>query len=271
MSKLAQKLEKIGFTKTEAKVYLALLRHKSMNGYQIAKILDISRSSVYLALENLCRKNFIFQIPGEITEYKAENPETILTKLNSDFNNNITELKDELKDASSFEPEEKFFNIQGIENVIEKVKDIINHAKNEICINSSLDPFIFEKEFRNAKKRNVRIIFFSVNYLDIKDLPVEPYFFTNEKWSDEERVMIVIDYRKALIAGNTSGRETIGTFTENPLMVKMVSEHINHDIYLSKLHKRNSNDKIIKDEDKINTISENIFFEQLEKIKKKKL
>ncbi|HOV13140.1 MAG TPA: helix-turn-helix domain-containing protein, partial [Spirochaetota bacterium] len=170
---LAIKLEKIGFTKTEARVYITLLKNGSLNGYQIAKILNLSRSSVYLALDNLCNKNMIYLIPGEINEYKAENPDNILNKVTNDFNENISQLKIELTSIASLEPEEKFFNIWGIENVIEKVKDIIRQAEKEICINTNLNPFIFEKEIKNANKKGIRIILFSVSFVDIKDLPVE--------------------------------------------------------------------------------------------------
>ena len=55
----------LGFTQTEAKVYCAMVSEESANGYQIAKTLNLSRSSVYAALENLLEKQkFLFKYSG---------------------------------------------------------------------------------------------------------------------------------------------------------------------------------------------------------------
>ena len=43
-------LVRLGFSQTEAKVYCAMVSEEKMNGYQIAKLLGTSRSSVYAAL-----------------------------------------------------------------------------------------------------------------------------------------------------------------------------------------------------------------------------
>lgn len=78
-------LERLNFTKTEAAVYVDLVKNFKLNGYQIAKNLNMSRSSVYSALDNLYKKGVVFLLPGESQIYKAENPSALLGKMKNEF------------------------------------------------------------------------------------------------------------------------------------------------------------------------------------------
>ena len=53
MKKMISHLEKLGFTRTECLVYIQLVKAGQSNGSQIAKLLNMSRSSVYSALNKL--------------------------------------------------------------------------------------------------------------------------------------------------------------------------------------------------------------------------
>ncbi len=53
-------LEMLRFSKIEAQVYVTLVKHSKLNGSQIAKILNLSRSSVYSALHNLYNRGIVF-------------------------------------------------------------------------------------------------------------------------------------------------------------------------------------------------------------------
>ena len=48
----------IGFTLNEAKVYLALVKFRLLNGYEVAKESGVSRSLVYDVLNRLVTKGF---------------------------------------------------------------------------------------------------------------------------------------------------------------------------------------------------------------------
>ena len=61
----------IGFTLNEAKVYLALVKFRLLNGYEVAKESRVSRSLVYDVLNRLVTKGFVNKILGETTLYSA--------------------------------------------------------------------------------------------------------------------------------------------------------------------------------------------------------
>ncbi|UKI54025.1 MAG: helix-turn-helix domain-containing protein [Treponema sp.] len=63
-------LVRLGFSQTEAKVYCAMVSEEKMNGYQIAKLLGTSRSSVYAALENLLDRELLFLFRGRLANMR---------------------------------------------------------------------------------------------------------------------------------------------------------------------------------------------------------
>ena len=77
MQDVIDKLMGFGFTKTEAIVYVTLLKFGKMNGYKMAKELNISRSNVYQTLESLYKKGYVFMTPGDSKEYEAKDPDIL--------------------------------------------------------------------------------------------------------------------------------------------------------------------------------------------------
>ena len=64
-----QFLIEIGFTLNEAKVYLTLLQNRYLNGYEISKLSNVSRSLVYNVIDRLVAKGFILKSEGQINHY----------------------------------------------------------------------------------------------------------------------------------------------------------------------------------------------------------
>ena len=62
-------LEKLGFSSNEAKVYGTLIKHKVLNGYEIAKLSGVARSLVYEVINRLVAKGAVIRIDGKRKEY----------------------------------------------------------------------------------------------------------------------------------------------------------------------------------------------------------
>ncbi len=74
-------LESIGLKADEAKVYLACLRLGYPRASDLARELDIPRTSIYLHAEGLVRKGFLKKSRrGKIEHFSATEPETILRR-----------------------------------------------------------------------------------------------------------------------------------------------------------------------------------------------
>ena len=258
MDEIIALLEKLNFTKTEAAVYINLLENSSLNGYKIAKNLNMSRSSVYSALDNLYKKGIVFLLPGDSQVYKAENPSVLINKMKNEFNETTNLLDYKLKDLEKSDSEERYVNIEGYDNIILKIKQLLLSAEKEIYINTDIDLSMFESELVKITERGVRIIVFSFKKCTLKNIPMEIYTHGSSNCEGKEtRIMLVVDCEKTLVADRGPHREEfLGVFTDNILLASIVSEHIHHDIYLLNL-KKIYGENLINEDIKLNTILEN--------------
>ncbi|MGH4122111.1 MAG: TrmB family transcriptional regulator [Clostridium sp.] len=258
MDEILSLLEKLNFSKTEAAVYVDLLKNSSLNGYQIAKNLNMSRSCVYSALDNLYKKGIVFSLPGNSKLYKAENPSTLTNKMKNEFVKSADLLEVKLQQLETSHSEQGFLNISGYDNIISKAKELLLTAEKEVYINTDFNLQTFSEEFIELEKRGVRIIIFSFSNVNGEKLPVEIYTHNDASCLDKQtRIMLVVDCKKTLIADKGPHREEfLGTFTDNVLLVSVVSEHIHNDIYLLKLRNKYE-ENLINQDIKLNTILEN--------------
>lgn len=258
MDEIIRLLEKLNFSRTEAAVYINLLKSSSSNGYKIAKNLNMSRSSVYSALDNLYKKGIVFLLPGESQVYKAENPSVLISKMKNEFNETTNLLDYKLKDLEKSDSEERYVNIEGYDNVILKVKQLLLSAEKEVYINTDIELSRFESELVKIAERGVRIIVFSFKEITLKNIPIEIYTQSSSNCEGKEtRIMLVVDCEKTLVADRGPHREAfLGVFTDNVLLASIVSEHIHNDIYILKL-KKIYGENLIDDNIKLNTILEN--------------
>ena len=235
MDDIIEYLCRIYFTKLEAQIYVNLLQNQGLTGYQIAKNLNVSRSSVYPALENMYKNGVVLLVKGDAVSYIAENPSVLLGKLKKNFEDNANILEQKLAKINSSSSEERFVNIQGESSIIAKAKDLILKAEKEIIMNIDGDIHIFDDEIKEANKKGVRVIVFSFADLNTDGLDVESYFHQNFVANGlfPNRIMLVVDNITTLVADNNKKRKnSIGTITDNELMVSIITEHIIHDIYM---------------------------------------
>lgn len=260
----------LGFSSTEARVYCAMVSEEKMNGYQIAKALGTSRSSVYAALENLVEKGAIVSIPGATSEYAVVDPSELLDKIISKYKKNAEAARNMLETLSMKKRSSSYFaNIRGRNNLLDAIKAMINSANREILLSTSMTLKPLVKEIKEAKSRGVRVIIFSWLNLDLYDMDVEFYCNDiNSTYCSEQRFSMVVDNLSCII-GSNDGTEFIpyseffnegdkikmpsedgdflGMKSENRLMVNIIQEHIHFDIYLNKLRIKHGGEIITPD------------------------
>ncbi|MEK7105120.1 MAG: helix-turn-helix domain-containing protein [Patescibacteria group bacterium] len=80
---LHQTLEKLGFTKKEIEVYLALLQHGKMAPAEVAKLTRISRPTVYSVAKELIKKGVVLEdLGGKSRTLIAKKPQDLAILVN---------------------------------------------------------------------------------------------------------------------------------------------------------------------------------------------
>lgn len=228
----------IGFSKTEALIYITLLKIGQANGYKLAKELELSKSTIYQGLDTMHRNGYILMIPNSSKEYEAKNPELLFEELEKRYFANSMSLKKELKNVGRNSKKDYFYKLEGEENIKKALMDIIDSAKKEIYINTDFNLFELRENLKNAIERGVRIIAFCFNKLDNMGLRIEIYHKSEEKedYKNSSRIMMVSDLTKSLVVTKIDDSIS-GIYTDNQVFINIISEHIHSDIYMAKLAK----------------------------------
>ncbi len=112
IEKIKKVLEELGFSKNEAKIYLAILSLGLANITEIASKSGINRTALYQYLDRLLKQDFLRKtFKGKRIYYLAQNPKKILTVLDKrkKMAEEVLPLLTELHNSSSAKPIVKFY------------------------------------------------------------------------------------------------------------------------------------------------------------------
>lgn len=245
---LGRRLEGLGFSALEASVYLCLLKNPGWNGSQIAKELQLPRTTVYSVLDALETRAAAFKEAGETVRWRAETPAVLVDRLNTLWKKNLQGLEDGLTSWENERPEEGFWNISGRSRIVERLKHFLAQSQREVLLATNWDVTIFSEEIQNALARGVKIHLFSFCDQKVGQMDVNFVLHPPLDRSDEldDRVMMVVDQSLVLIASGL-GDSYKGIWTSHKLLVTLASEHIHLDMYLMRLRKKMGRDPIEDD------------------------
>ena len=238
MADLIDKLKDIGFNTYEAKVYIALLKKYPATGYEAAKLSGIPQSRAYDTLKTLEEKGIVAATNAKPVLYTPIKPKQILSNYKKKVESSINYLEKHLPQVKD-NYNEPIVNISGMQNIHNRILDVIKNAKREIYIEIwSQDYKIFEQELKNAYNRNVeiRIVGYD-NFQSGFGLVFEHAFAKDIEMSLGGRMIIIAaDDSEGVIGKTSSFRNNISDtgiiWTQNKSIVFIIKEFIVHDMYL---------------------------------------
>ena len=122
-------------------------------------------------------------------------------------------------------------------DALKKIAEAILSAEKEIFINSNYYLKVFEEELKIVQEKGVRIIIFSFNSPEECSVKIEIYNkgLTRDDNYDRQ-VNMVVDHKCAILFDEKVNEKKVeAMYITNPRLVKMVGEHIHHDIYFQKI------------------------------------
>lgn len=123
-------LRKFGFTQQESLLYVTLLRHGAMTGYEAAKMAAISRSNAYAALASLVDKGGAVlasgSAEGDANRYVPISGDELLYNLRCEMEETLAFLASNLPKP---QPDETpYLTISGLENTYNKIRHMLQGA-----------------------------------------------------------------------------------------------------------------------------------------------
>lgn len=156
----AEKLMEFGLTRQEASIYECLLEEGKTTGYEVAKLIGISRSNAYNSLASMTEKGAAY-LAEENTIRKY-----VPVDLKEFCKNRIRRLEENKKWLCEHKPEEKdytegYITIEGAHNILDKMRNLLSNAKDHViisCTRNYLLLMVEELEQLIRMRRKVVII-----------------------------------------------------------------------------------------------------------------
>jgi len=157
MESVVEKLQKIGLTEYEAKVYVTLLKDHLNSAGKLSEKSGVPRTKIYLVLESLERKGWIRVYSGIPLLFKAIDPRDIFRKIRENYSDFLQSIEMTL-DKEVPEMKEKFMILKfdvGLTNLKEEMRK----AKT-IWINNATMDFVKKVKDVFREDAEVRVLLF---------------------------------------------------------------------------------------------------------------
>lgn len=145
-------LTEIGFTKTQAKLYLALIRIGKTNIKSLSKHVDTPRQEIYRALSELQEKGFVERILVNPLEYEAtplkETLERVLNIKAEEYNRTLDKTKQiqiQFSKEDNIEIEKENYSIkiiEGKDTIVNKYRFAHLNVVRSVCVCSTFQRWI---------------------------------------------------------------------------------------------------------------------------------
>jgi len=236
---VVSRLQVLGFSLYEARVYVGLLRHGPQNGNEVARSAGLPSSKVYSTLERLVAKGIVHSVrQATTTQYICIPPGELLHRLRSEYEEPLDYLETTLPTLETFEPAAEVLTVSGVEAIRENSRFIVGGAREELYISIWRDDIgDLADELTAAHERGVRI--FGMLYGD--ELPVDAGSWLTHGYRQivSDRIggrllTLVADGEEALVAHIPRRGAASAVRTRNPVLALITREYLHHDIVLQR-------------------------------------
>lgn len=121
-----------GLTHQEAQIYVSLLNHGEMSGYEVAKDTGISRSNVYASINSLVDKGGAYLLEGEVTKYTPVSVNQFTKNMLEDFGRKADYLNSHA--PAKVQNHEGYLTIVGAQNIRNKLRQMISETEQRLYI-----------------------------------------------------------------------------------------------------------------------------------------
>ncbi len=232
---LVNRLQKLGFTNYESRVYLGLLKNNPVTGYELSQMANVPRSVIYSTLRKLESKGVVISVHEKPARYIPLSPKQLLSRLESDFSKKLNNLGDELLSYDEKSSSDGFWNIRGYSSLLEICETHIKDAKKQIIISGwSREIDIFHDSLLKAKERGVDIVLFSFSKVNKNYGDVYTYNIDQEKLSKiwDHKIILVTDFNDLIMGPANENEDDQAIWTQNEAVMKIAINYIVLDITL---------------------------------------
>lgn len=235
---LIERLQSLGFTENESKVYLQLNKLGALTGYEAAKQAGIPRPNAYSALQGLVEKGAALKTQGEPSKYIAVNIEELSYNIEKKTRDTLSFLQ---KNITVNQPlnNEPFITLEGDENILHKISYLIQGAQRSIYLDGWFEEIKeLQEDLLQAEKRGIKVVLISVGTIHL-DLTNIYDHGREEEWAAEgsRSIHLIVDSKEVITGEIGLKKSSTALYSKNPSLIELVKESMVHEIMLLEIKK----------------------------------
>lgn len=224
-------LMQAGFTKHESMLYVTLCREGELTGYEASKITGIPRSNAYLGLAGLAEKGAVYRLNGETAKYAAVAATELAENLKRKFLQVMKVIEEEIPQANSLD--DSLVTINGSEQILNKMKNLINQARLRVYISVSREQLEYiMDELKAARDRGMKVVVITSEQMEMQGMIC---YKAKKQFGS---VRLITDSANVL-TGQLNGLNPTSLFSRNLNMVDLIKDSLTNEIRIINLNAKN--------------------------------
>ena len=228
-------MNELGFTVTDAKAYVALLKNHPATGYELAARSGVPRSAVYNVLKRLEGIGLVAAVQDKPAKYRPLPPQHLLEQVSSRVNRTLQDLKDSLENLAAPTTEAATLTIQGYGAMVEQAMTLITASKTSVYASLwGREAERLAAPLRRVVAAGTEVVLFSFNPLPVDTGRHYSYGIAEHQlekyWS--HKIIMIADNTRALIGGAEETDDNRVVVTEEMALVEMALSNLVLDITL---------------------------------------
>lgn len=237
MEEIVKRLQFIGLTENESRVYLELCKKGELTGYEISKYIGVTRANVYSCLSNMVEKGFVHKLEGSPVKFIAVDINEVSFKVEKDVKEATGYLKNHVPER--VQEAAPFITIEGDKNIIDRLKYMIAEAERTLYLDAWAEEIVLLEELLvDAQSRGLKVVLVSVGEMQ-SNIKFLYNHGRDEKWSQNgaRPVRLIKDSHEALTGEIGKGKESKAIYSQNDSLVDLAKESMVHEIMLLEIKK----------------------------------
>ncbi len=232
--RVIESMQELGFTASEAKIYLSLLQKPGATGYEVAATSGVPRSAIYNVLKKLEAVGLVNASPGKPTKWMPLPTDRLFQLMEGRFTSSLEGLKRSLEKMVSPVDQAFLWQVQGYQPMLDHAQSLIGESKKSIC--AALwhrEAELLRSSLEKAIERGIEVVLFSFTSL--------PSIGTHYGYGIEEeelekhwkrKLLLVTDHEWALIGHTETTPDNRGVLTKDGAIIEMGINNLVLDITL---------------------------------------
>ncbi len=228
-------MKDLGFTASDARIYVSLLKQSPSTGYELAARSGVPRSAIYNVLNRLQARGLVNAVEKNPARYRPLDPERLLAQVETRFRETVEDLRAGMARLSRHVPENRTWTLVGYRAMLDRARELIAGAERSVHLSLwRREADALAEPLRRAVAAGRQVVLFSFTPLPDDLGQVLSYGIPEDRLEPHwpHRIVLVADRARALLGSADDSDTNASTVSEDPALVETAISNLVLDVTL---------------------------------------